>query len=59
MYINKANLSQVEKARMQELKNELMDYLDPDDPELSLIDIEKNTIKLKNLLNELEGIKDA
>jgi hypothetical protein len=40
---------------MNKLKIELTSFLDPDDPELSLIDIEENTNKLKTLLNDLKG----
>jgi predicted ATPase len=55
LYLNKEKLDRDKIEKMQELKNELMGYLDPDDPELSLINIEKSTNNLKNLLDELEG----
>jgi predicted ATPase len=55
LYINKENLNDDKKSEMNKLKIELTSFLDPDDPELSLIDIEENTNKLKTLLNDLKG----
>jgi len=54
LYIYQDNLNQQEKNRMSNLKSELYKYLDPNDPELSLIDIDEATEKLKSLMDEMK-----
>lgn len=59
LYIDKEHLDENETNKMKKLENELKSYLDPDDPELAMLDIKENTNKLKNLIIELEGNKNA
>lgn len=54
LYINQDQLSDNEKSRLEKIKNELYEYLDHNDPELSLVDIDNATEKLKKLMNELK-----
>lgn len=54
LYIHQDRISDQKKARLEKLKNELYKYLDPNDPELSLVDVDIATEKLKSLMDELK-----
>lgn len=54
LYINQEKINEQQRIRMTELKIELYKYLDPNDPELSLVDIDEATKKLKSLMDELK-----
>ena len=54
LYTNKDALSEGEKKKLENIKNELYKYLDPNDPELSLADMDDATERLKKLMNELK-----
>ena len=54
LYINQENLNGHEKNKLANLKIELYKYLDPNDPALSLVDIDEATEKLKSLMDEMK-----
>lgn len=54
LYINQDKINEQQKNRLSKLRIELYKYLDPNDPELSLIDIDEATEKLKSLMDELK-----
>lgn len=55
LFINKEKLTSVELNELNELKNELEKYLDPEDPSLSLINIKEDSKKLESLLKSLKA----
>jgi predicted ATP-dependent endonuclease of OLD family len=55
LYINKNGLNESEIQEFNKLKNELEEYLDPEDPSLSLINIKEDSKKLEILLKGLKS----
>ncbi|MGV8983895.1 AAA family ATPase [Clostridium sp.] len=58
LYVNNSNLNEKEKTEMNSLKRELEKYLDPEDPSLSLVNLDKNSNKLEALINQLKSNKN-
>jgi predicted ATP-dependent endonuclease of OLD family len=55
LYFNREKLDKKQIVRMEKLKKELDTELDPNDPELNLIDVKQRTIELDKLIDELKG----
>lgn len=55
LYIKKEKLNDSELNEFNELKSELEQYLDPEDPSLSLINIKESSKKLESLLQNLKS----
>ena len=54
MYFKKDSLSNRDKGEMEKLKKELYSIIDPNDPEISLLDIDKTKLYLEETLKELK-----
>jgi predicted ATPase len=57
LFVNKDKLNNDELAQMNVLRNELEKYLDPEDPSLSLVNLEDSSNKLESLLNKLKNTR--
>lgn len=58
LYVNNSNLDNNDRLEMNTLKKELEKYLDPEDPSLSLVNLDRNSKKLESLLNQLKSNKN-
>ena len=54
LYVSGEKIDDSQKNELETLKNELTSFLNPNDPELSLISVDVTTEKLKKLLKDLE-----
>ncbi|MCB2291854.1 AAA family ATPase [Clostridium sp. CS001] len=57
LFVNKDKLNNDELDLMNVLRNELEKYLNPEDPSLSLVNLEENSNKLESLLNKLKNTR--
>jgi hypothetical protein len=58
MYMCKDKLNKEALKKMNDLRNEIYKYIDPNDPELALINIEKTTVEMKEVLEKLKEKKN-
>ncbi|MFT5874375.1 MAG: putative ATPase [Clostridium sp.] len=58
LYVNNSNLNAKEQVEMNLLRKELEKYLDPEDPALSLVNLDENSNKLEAIINQLKTNKN-
>lgn len=59
LYENKEILDDAQLKKMNELRDELNNYIAPDDPEIAMIDFKNGTDRLRKVLKELGGEVNA
>ncbi len=59
LFFNSSKNTKEEQERLEKLQEEINEYLDPNDPDIAMIEFEKDTIKLKEKLEQLAGDENA